>query len=245
MVFPNLTLHLPSCCYMKIRKSNERGHAEHGWLDSYHTFSFANYYDPQWMGFRSLRVINDDLVMPGAGFGTHPHRDMEIITYILSGALEHKDSMGNGRVIRAGELQYMSAGTGVQHSEFNPSKDESVRLLQIWIQPDRKGTPPRYAEKSFASAAPGALHLVTSKSGRDGSIAIHQDADLWLARFNGGERVSHPLAEGRHGWLHVAEGEVTLNGNTLTGGDAAALNGATLLELSAAKPSQVLLFDLN
>src|SRR5690242_3048022 len=159
---------------MKIRKANERGHAEHGWLDTYHTFSFADYYDPNWMGFRTLRVINDDLVMPGQGFGKHPHRDMEIITYILSGALEHKDSMGNGRVIRKGDIQYMSAGTGVFHSEFNPSQEEAVRLLQIWIQPDKTGTTPRYGEKSFANA-PAGLHLVTSKNGRDGSISIHQD----------------------------------------------------------------------
>src|SRR5256714_9840060 len=151
---------------MNIRKANERGHAEHGWLDTYHTFSFADYFDPQWIGFRSLRVINDDLVMPGKGFGTHPHRDMEIITYILSGALEHKDSMGNGRVIRPGEVQYMAAGTGVQHSEFNPSKDEAVHLLQIWILPERKGLTPRYAEKSMKDAAAGKLHLVTSKTGR-------------------------------------------------------------------------------
>ena len=230
---------------MKIRKANERGHAEHGWLDTYHTFSFADYYDPQWMGFRSLRVINDDLVMPGMGFGTHPHRDMEIITYILSGALEHKDSMGNGRVIRPGEVQYMAAGTGVQHSEFNPSKDEAVHLLQIWIQPDRKGVTPRYAEKSLAGAPTGALHLATSKTGRDGSIAIHQDADLWLARLDAGNRVAHKLAPGRHAWLHMAEGEVSLNGKTLNGGDAAAISEESPLELSAAKPSQVLLFDLN
>ncbi|HSH93162.1 MAG TPA: pirin family protein, partial [Roseimicrobium sp.] len=165
-----------------IRKANDRGHAEHGWLDSYHTFSFADYYDPNWMGYRSLRVINDDLVMPGMGFGTHPHRDMEIITYILGGSLEHKDSMGNGRVIKTGDVQYMAAGTGVQHSEFNPSKEEAVRLLQIWIKPDEKGVKPRYAEKSFANAEKGKLHLVTNKNGRDGSIAIHQDTDLWLAK---------------------------------------------------------------
>lgn len=230
---------------MKIRRANERGHAEHGWLDTYHTFSFANYYDPHWMGFRSLRVINDDLVMPGMGFGTHPHRDMEIITYILSGALEHKDSMGNGRVIRAGEVQYMAAGTGVQHSEFNPSQDEAVHLLQIWIQPDRKGVTPRYAEKSLANAPAGTLHLVTSKAGRDGSVAIHQDADLWLARLDAGNRVAHKLAPGRHAWVHVAEGEVSLNGTKLSGGDAAAISEEGSLELSAAKPSQVLLFDLN
>jgi quercetin 2,3-dioxygenase len=230
---------------MTIRRANERGHAEHGWLDTFHTFSFANYYDPQWMGFRSLRVINDDLVMPGMGFGMHPHRDMEIITYILSGALEHKDSMGNGRVIRTGEVQYMSAGTGVQHSEFNPSKDEAVHLLQIWIQPDAKGAKPRYAEKSFVKAAPGVLNLVTSKSGRDGSIAIHQDADVWLAKLDASNRVTHQLAPGRHAWVHVAEGEVTLSGNKLNGGDAAAVNGESTLELNATKTAQVLLFDLN
>jgi redox-sensitive bicupin YhaK (pirin superfamily) len=230
---------------MKIRKANERGHAEHGWLDTYHTFSFADYYDPQWAGFRSLRVINDDLVMPGNGFGTHPHRDMEIITYILSGALEHKDSMGNGRVIRAGEVQYMAAGTGVQHSEFNPSKDEAVHLLQIWIQPDRKGTTPRYAEKSLADAPAGTLHLVASKTGRDGSISIQQDADLWLAKLDAGNEVKHSLAKGRHAWIHLAEGEVSLNGKKLSGGDAAAVSEERLLELSATKPSQVLLFDLN
>jgi len=230
---------------MKIRKANERGHAEHGWLDTYHTFSFADYYDPQWMGFRSLRVINDDLVMPGKGFGMHPHRDMEIITYILSGALEHKDSMGNGRVIRTGDVQYMAAGTGVQHSEFNPSKDEAVHLLQIWIQPDAKGVKPRYAEKSFKTATPGILNLVTSKTGRDGSIAIHQDADLWLAKLEAGNRVTHRLASDRYAWVHVAEGEVSLNGKTLTGGDAAAVSQEGALELSATKPSQVLLFDLN
>jgi hypothetical protein len=230
---------------MKIRRANERGHAEHGWLDTYHTFSFADYYDPQWMGFRSLRVINDDLVMPGMGFGTHPHRDMEIITYILSGALEHKDSMGNGRVIRTGEVQYMSAGTGVQHSEFNPSQDEAVHLLQIWIQPDRKGVTPRYAEKSLKDAPEGKLHLVTSKTGRDGSIAIHQDADLWLAKLDTGNRVTHKLAPARHAWVHVAEGEVSLNGKPLSGGDAAAVSEESTLELSAIKPAQVLLFDLN
>ena len=230
---------------MRIRKANERGHANHGWLDTYHTFSFADYHDPQWMGFRSLRVINDDLVMPAMGFGTHPHRDMEIITYILSGALEHKDSMGNGRVIRAGEVQYMAAGTGVQHSEFNPASDEPVHLLQVWIQPDRKGVTPRYAERSLKDAAAGTLHLVTSKTGRDGSIAIHQDADLWLAKLDVGNRVTHKLAPGRHAWIHVAEGQVSFNGETLRGGDAVAVSEETALELSATLPAQVLLFDLN
>jgi redox-sensitive bicupin YhaK (pirin superfamily) len=230
---------------MTIRKATERGHAEHGWLDTYHTFSFADYYDPQWMGYRSLRVINDDLVMPGMGFGTHPHRDMEIITYILSGALEHKDSMGNGRVIRAGEIQYMAAGTGVRHSEFNPSKEEAVRLLQIWIQPDEQGVKPRYAEKSLKEAANGSFNLVTSKTGRDGSIAIHQDADLWLAKLDDGKTVTHKLGAGRHAWVHVAEGQVTVNGKTLEGGDAAAITGESLVELGGVKRAQVLLFDLN
>jgi hypothetical protein len=230
---------------MKIRKANERGHAEHGWLDTYHTFSFADYYDPQWTGFRSLRVINDDLVMPGQGFGTHPHRDMEILTYVLGGALEHRDSMGNGRVIRAGEVQYMAAGTGMQHSEFNPANNEAVHLLQIWIQPDRKGVTPRYGEKSLRDAATGLWHLVASKTGRDGSIGIHQDADLWLAKLEAGQTVSHSLAAGRHAWIHVAEGEMKINGKTLSGGDAAAVSGKTGLKLAATRPSQVLLFDLN
>ena len=230
---------------MKVRRANERGHAEHGWLDSYHTFSFANYYDPEWMGFRSLRVINDDLVMPGMGFGKHPHRDMEIISYVLSGSLAHKDSMGNGRVLRAGDLQYMAAGTGVEHSEFNPAKDEAVHFLQIWIQPDRTGVAPRYADKSFQDAPAGKLHLVVSKTGRDGSLAIHQDADLWLAKLEAGNQVTHDLAQGRQAWVHIAEGEVSLNGKALRGGDAAALTEPARLKLSAATPAQVLLFDLN
>jgi hypothetical protein len=230
---------------MKIRKAGERGHADHGWLDTRHTFSFADYYDPHWMGYRSLRVINDDVVMPGMGFGTHPHRDMEIITYVLSGSLEHKDSMGNGRVIRPGEFQYMAAGSGVTHSEFNPSKKEAVHLLQIWIQPDSKGVTPHYSEKNLAAAPTGRLHLVVSKTGRDGSIAIHQDADLWFARLGAGERVTHRLAPDRHAWVHVAEGEASLNGKTLRSGDAAAIDEAGALELSAGGPAQVLLFDLN
>lgn len=230
---------------MTIRKSNERGHAEHGWLDTYHTFSFADYYDPHWMGFRTLRVINDDLVMPGMGFGTHPHQDMEIITYMLSGALEHKDSMGNGRVIRAGEVQYMAAGSGVRHSEFNPSQTEASHLLQIWITPDARGVKPRYAEKSLRDATSGKFHLVTSKTGRDGSIAIHQDAELLLAKLDPGQQASHALAPHRNAWVHVAEGEVVFNGQTLAGGDAAAVSRETQLQFTANRPSQVLLFDLN
>ncbi|HLP01439.1 MAG TPA: pirin family protein [Opitutaceae bacterium] len=227
-----------------IRRADERGHADHGWLQTHHTFSFADYEDPEWMGFRSLRVINDDVVAPGMGFGLHPHRDMEIITYVLSGALEHKDSMGNGRVIRAGDVQYMAAGTGVRHSEFNPSPDEPVHLLQIWILPDRRGVPPRYAEKSLAEAPTGRLHLVASSSGRDQSIAIHQDADLWLGRFRAADAVTHTLAPQRHAWLHVADGEISLAGNTLRSGDAVAVSNERELRIEAAAPSRVLLFDL-
>ena len=228
-----------------IRRANERGHANHGWLDAHHSFSFADYHDPRWMGFRSLRVLNDDTIAGGGGFGTHPHRDMEIITYILSGALEHRDSMGNGRVIRPGEVQYMAAGTGVEHSEFNHSPTEPAHLLQIWIVPDHKGAKPAYAERSFAQAPTGQLHLVATKSGRDGSIAINQDTDVYLVKLREGDGVRHHLALGRHAWIQVAEGEVTCNGQTLKAGDAAALSDETNLELTGAKPAQVLLFDLN
>jgi quercetin 2,3-dioxygenase len=228
-----------------IRRANERGHAEHGWLDTYHTFSFADYYDPNWMGFRTLRVINDDLVMPAMGFGTHPHRDMEIITYVLSGALQHKDSMGNGRIIRPGEVQYMAAGTGIQHSEFNPSKDEAVHLLQIWILPERTGLKPRYAEKSLARVPMGQFNLIVSKSGREDSLAINQDADLYVAKLEPGNEAGHELKPGRHAWVHVAEGEVKLNGDTLKSGDAVGFSEEARVKLLAARPSQVLLFDLN
>lgn len=230
---------------MIIRKSNQRGHANHGWLDSYHTFSFADYYDANWLGFRSLRVINDDLIMPGMGFGTHPHRDMEIISFVLKGSLAHRDSMDNGRVIGAGEFQYMSAGSGVQHSEFNPSTTEATRLLQIWIKPDTKGVTPRYAEKTSADAPAGKLNLIASKAGRGNSMAIHQDAELWHARLESGQQVTHPLAATRHAWLHVAEGEVTVNGQTLSGGDAIGVSDEAVLQVVAVKPSQVLLFDLD
>jgi redox-sensitive bicupin YhaK (pirin superfamily) len=230
---------------MKIRKANERGHADHGWLNSYHTFSFANYYDPQWMGFRNLRVINDDRVAAGAGFGTHPHRDMEIISYVLEGALEHRDSMGNGRVIKPGEFQYMAAGTGVSHSEANPSKKEPVHFLQIWIQPDKTGTKPAYGERAYADVAPGRLNLVASKSGRDGSIPINQDTDLWLAKFSNGEALTHEVRADRHAWVHVAEGNVELNGQLLAAGDGAAISQETKLELVGKGKAQVLVFDLN
>ena len=245
MVFHRIPNRAHSLNMKTIRKSNERGHANHGWLDSYHTFSFADYYDPKWMGYRSLRVINDDLVMPGMGFGKHPHRDMEIISYVVSGAIEHKDSMGNGRVIKAGEFQYMAAGSGVQHSEFNPSQTEPLRLLQIWIMPDEKGVKPRYAEKNFAAAPTGKLNLVASKTGRNGSIAIHQDAELSFAKLDVGQKVDYTLAPERHAWVHVAEGEVEVNGTKLTGGDAVGVSAESVLNISAAKASQVLLFDLN
>jgi quercetin 2,3-dioxygenase len=230
---------------IRIRKSDERGQADHGWLKTHHTFSFADYYDPAHMGFRSLRVINDDVVAGGGGFPTHPHRDMEIITYVLSGALEHKDSMGNGSVIRPGNVQYMAAGTGVQHSEFNHSPIEPVHLLQIWIQPDTRGAKPRYAEKSFTDAPGGRLNLVASKTGRDGSIAINQDANVYVGKFEVGNALTHDLGEGRGAWLHVAEGEVALNGRALKAGDGAALTAEIAFELRAGQPSQVLLFDLN
>ena len=229
-----------------IRRSKERGHANHGWLDSYHTFSFADYYDPRHMHFRSLRVINEDWVYGGQGFGMHPHRDMEIITYVLEGGLQHSDSMGNGSIIRPGDFQYMSAGTGVQHSEFNPDKDTTVHLLQIWIVPDERGVKPSYAEKAMANAETGRLHLITSKTGRDDSIAIHQDADLYLARLSGGEELTHELKAGRGLWLQVAEGGITFNGTELQQGDAVSVKATddSPLDISATGKAQVLLFDL-
>jgi redox-sensitive bicupin YhaK (pirin superfamily) len=230
---------------MTIRKANDRGHANHGWLNSWHTFSFANYHDPRWMGFRNLRVINDDTVAPGAGFGEHPHRNMEIISYVLDGALEHRDSMGNGRVIKPGEFQYMAAGTGVMHSEYNPSDKNPVHFLQIWIVPDKAGYQPSYAEKSSNAAQPGALTLIASGQGREGSIGINQDADLWLGKFSGGERLSHDLKPERHAWVHVAEGSLELNGQKLSAGDGVALSDEPRLQFQGTGKAQVLLFDLN
>ena len=244
MIFPHSTKRAYGALMKTIRRSNERGHANHGWLDSYFTFSFAEYHDPRWNGFRSLRVINDDLILPGMGFGTHPHRDMEIISYVLSGALQHRDSMGHGRVIRPGDFQYMAAGTGVEHSEFNPSQSEATHLLQIWIKPDTRSVAPRYAEKNMTEAVTGKFHLIASKTGRDQSIAINQDADLLLGKLEAGQRVSQPLAANRHAWLHVAEGEISLGDLTLASGDAVAVSDESVLELTATKPSQVLLFDL-
>lgn len=229
-----------------IRPGAERGHVDHGWLDTYHTFSFASYHDPRHMGFRSLRVINDDRVKPGEGFGTHAHRDMEILTWVLEGALEHKDSMGNGSIIRPGDIQRMSAGTGVTHSEFNPSREEPVHLLQIWLLPQQRGLPPSYEEKRFPpETRRGGLRLIAAGDGREGAVTIHQDVDLWTALLEAGESVRHALAPGRHVWLHVARGAVTANGVSLRVGDGAAVSGEEALEVRASDGAEILLFDLN
>ena len=230
---------------IQLIKSNERGHAEHGWLDSYHTFSFADYYDPAHTNFRALRVINEDWVAPEMGFGMHPHRDMEIITYVVSGELRHRDSMGNTAVMSAGDVQRISAGTGIQHSEMNDSTKEPVHLLQIWIMPDHKGAKPDYAEKSFAQAETGRLHLIASKSGRDGSVPINQDTDLFLGKLQPGDNAHHSLVAGRHAWVQLIQGEIDANGTRLTSGDAIALSETDSLTLAAIKPSDFLIFDLN
>lgn len=228
-----------------LRRSDERGHADHGWLNSYHSFSFAGYQDSAHMGFGPLRVINEDRVAPGQGFGTHDHRDMEIISYVLSGALAHKDNMGNGSVLRPGYVQRMSAGKGVMHSEFNHSPDERVHFLQIWIEPNVLGIAPGYEETQFDDESKrGKLRLIASADGRDGSVTIHQDASLYASLMNGADNVSHALAPGRKAYVHVVHGEVKVNGQALTTGDAAKLIGETLIELSDAKDAEILLFDL-
>lgn len=230
---------------MQIRTAEERGRGDHGWLQARHSFSFADYYDPQWMGFRALRVLNDDRIGPGGGFGTHPHRDMEIITYILEGALRHRDSMGHTQILRPGEFQYMSSGTGVTHSEFNASDRETLHLLQIWVLPERKGLEPRYAERKPDGAATGQFQLIASRDGREGSFDIRQDLNLSLGRFVAGERAEYSLAPGRYAYVHVAEGGVALNEFPLRAGDAALIAEATRLQVSAQHAAQVLLFDLN
>ncbi|MBE9180911.1 pirin family protein [Oculatella sp. LEGE 06141] len=229
-----------------IRSAQERGVANFGWLDSRHTFSFGNYYDPNHMGFADLRVINEDKVTPGQGFGTHGHRDMEIISYVLEGALEHKDSIGTGSVIRPGDVQRMSAGTGIQHSEFNASKTEPVHFLQIWILPDTKGIEPGYEQKTFSEEEKhGKLRLVGSRDGRDGSITIHQDLALYATTLQPGEEVTHSLADARVAWLQVARGAVQLNDKPLTAGDGAAISQETLITLrGASNNAEVLLFDM-
>jgi quercetin 2,3-dioxygenase len=230
---------------IQIRKSNERGHANHGWLDSYHTFSFANYYDPEHVGFRSLRVINEDRVQGGQGFGTHPHRDFEIISYVISGALKHQDSMGHSAVMKAGEVQRISAGTGIAHSEFNNSSTEPVHFLQIWLVPSHKGLPPNYAQQSFASAPTGALTLVCSPDGGDGSIKINQDANLFIGKLAPKGNLIHSLGDQRYAWIQLIEGDLDLDGQKLSSGDGASLDNQMEIRFGSSKGAHFLLFDLN
>jgi redox-sensitive bicupin YhaK (pirin superfamily) len=230
---------------LEVRKSEERGRAHHGWLKSNHSFSFADYFDLKHMGFGPLRVINEDRVDPGQGFGTHGHRDMEIISYVLEGTLAHQDSMGNGSALRYGDVQRMSAGTGVQHSEFNHSKDQPVHFLQIWIEPKFKGVPPSYEEKHFdAASKQGQLRLIASQDGREGSVVINQDAAIYASILNGSDQVEHTLAAGRIAYLHVIRGRVTANGVQLKGGDALKVTAETAILIKDAEASEVLLFDL-
>lgn len=228
-----------------VRKSAERGRGQHGWLDTRHTFSFADYHDPEHMGFRALRVINEDRVVPGAGFPTHAHHDMEIVTYVLSGAIEHKDSLGSGAVLRPGEVQRMTAGTGVAHSEFNPSRSEPLHFLQIWILPERRRLEPEYEQKAFPQdGAAGRLQLLASREGRDGAVRIHQDVDLHRATLEEGGRVEHRLRPGRHAWVQVASGALSVNGVELAQGDGAAISDEESLSLVGRGRSELLLFDL-
>lgn len=228
-----------------IRNANDRGHFNHGWLNTYHTFSFASYHDPRQMGFRSLRVMNEDFVQPGQGFGTHPHQDMEIVTYVLEGALEHRDSMGNGEVLRPGEFQRMSAGTGITHSEFNPSDTEPVHLYQIWLLPDRRGIEPSYEQKAFAeSERHNRLRLVASPDAADGSLLVHQDARIYLASLDDGAEVRHELAAGRYAWLQILRGSATLDGRALSAGDGGALSDQRALTIRGQGGAEVMLFDL-
>jgi redox-sensitive bicupin YhaK (pirin superfamily) len=234
-----------------LRKSHERGHANHGWLDTYHTFSFSTYQDPRHTRFRTLRVMNEDWVAPGQGFGRHPHQDMEIVTYVLEGELKHEDSMGNGSVLRAGDFQRMSAGTGIEHSEFNPSSSEPVHLYQIWLFPDERGHTPSYEDRTFDPAEKqDRLRLVASPDGRDDSLTIHQDADIYLANLSAGKEVSHELRPGRHAWLQVLRGSVRVgtddaSATELGAGDAAALSEEAAVRVAAVNPAEVMLFDLN
>ena len=229
----------------EIRRSNERGYADHGWLKSFHSFSFADYFDPEHVEFGPLRVINEDRVDPGQGFGTHGHRDMEIISYVLSGELAHKDSMGNGSTIRPGDVQRMSAGSGVLHSEFNPSKDKPVHFLQIWIQPDRQRIEPSYEEKSFSNEEKrGRLRVIASPSRADGSVLIHQDATVYAGLFDGAEQAVLNVSAGRRQYVHVARGSIVANGTKLTAGDALKLTDATQLTLNGGQDAEVIVFDL-
>ncbi len=231
---------------IRIRKAEERGHFDHGWLDTYHTFSFSSYYDPEHTGFRTLRVMNEDRVQPGQGFGMHPHRDMEIVTYVLQGALEHKDSMGNGEVLRPGEFQRMSAGTGITHSEFNPSQTELVHLYQIWLLPERLGIEPSYEQKRFDDAEmTNRLRLVASPDASGGSLMIHQDACVHLAKLVASKKIGHEFSPDRHAWLQVLRGSVTLNGTELAAGDGAAVSGESHLEVVATSDSELMLLNLS
>jgi redox-sensitive bicupin YhaK (pirin superfamily) len=230
---------------LSVRKSESRGQTRMSWLDSRHTFSFADYYDPAAMGFSVLRVINDDTVAPGAGFPTHPHRDMEILTWVLAGALEHRDSMGNGSIIRPGDAQRMTAGRGVTHSEMNPSRDAAVRLLQIWLLPDRRGLAPGYEQRNFAqSDRRGRLRLIVSPGGEDGSITIHQDTRVYAGLLDAGASLAQDLRQERRAWLQVARGSVVANGTRLHEGDGAAIENESRLAIEATTDSEVLLFDL-
>jgi len=227
------------------RPASERGHADHGWLQTWHSFSFGSYQDPRHMGFRSLRVINDDIVAAGQGFGMHGHRDMEIVTWVLAGALEHRDSLGSGSVLRPGDIQRMSAGRGIRHSEFNPSDTEPLRLLQIWLLPEREGLEPSYEEAHVPLAQrQGELRLIVDPEGRDGSLRIHQDARIFTAMLAAGEEVKQPLAAGRHAWVQVASGRLSCGDLELARGDGAAVSEEPELRLRAAEPSEILVFDL-
>lgn len=231
---------------IKVRKAAERGHANHGWLKTYHTFSFSTYRDPEHMGFRSLRVMNEDWVQQGQGFGTHPHHDMEIVTYVLEGALEHKDSMGNGEILRAGEFQRMSAGTGITHSEFNPSETDPVHLYQIWLLPQIKGIEPSYEQKRFPdNEMHNQLRLVASPKAVEGSLHIHQDARIFLSKIDAQAKVIHELATDRHAWLQVLRGTVLLNGENLKTSDGAAVCEESTLTIQATKDAEIMLFDLE
>ena len=230
---------------INVRKAADRGNFDHGWLKTSHTFSFADYYDPRHMSFRALRVMNEDWVAPGQGFGMHPHRDMEIVTYVLEGALEHRDSLGNGEVLRPGEFQRMTAGTGIRHSEFNPSETEPVHLYQIWLLPRAAGLTPSYEQKAFAAEEQhNRLRVVASPDAREGSLTIHQDASVYLAKLEAGKSVEHPLAEGRHAWLQVLRGSVRLNGQPLVTSDGAAVSDERLLQVEADEAAEIMLFDL-
>ena len=231
---------------IRKRPANARGHFDHGWLDTFHTFSFGEYFDPEFSGCRSLRVMNEDRVAPGQGFGMHGHRDMEIVTLVLSGALEHRDSLGNGEVLRPGELQRMTAGTGIRHSEFNPSETEPVHLYQIWITPEQRGLTPSYEQRAFdTSSSEGRWQLIAARDGRDDSLTVNQDVSLWRVQLDAGRELAHELSPQRFGWLQVMTGQVELNESTLEAGDGVAISDETKLLIRATASSELLLFDLS